>query len=282
MTAVFSHSRLSAFEQCKLKYKFRYIDKIVPEIEETIESYLGKVVHNALEWLYLQVKDKKIPTIDELIVCYSNSWKENYDEEIPIFRKDLTVGDYFNKGIRFLIDYYTEHKPFDDNTIEVEKAIIFDLDESGNYKIRGFIDRLSYNIKTNEYEIHDYKTSSNLPKDGALEKDRQLAFYAIAVKKWYDNAKNVRLVWHYLSFNKKLESERTDEQLQKLKEETLDLINEIESTTDFNPTKSPLCHWCEYKAICPAWGNKPPEKQTSLDDFSGFKIKEDDENGEIN
>ena len=38
---IYSHSRLSTFEQCKLKFKFRYIDKLTPEIENTIEGFLG-------------------------------------------------------------------------------------------------------------------------------------------------------------------------------------------------------------------------------------------------
>lgn len=264
---IFSHSRLSSFEQCKLKYKFRYIDKIIPDVDRTIESHLGSVVHSVLEWLYKEVKNNKIPSVDDLIVCYSNFWKEDYDPEINIIKKQFTVMDYFNKGIGFLINYHLENHPFDDNTLEIEKEIIFDLDEGGNYKIRGFIDRLSYNIKTNEYEIHDYKTSSRLPNDKDLEKDRQLAFYSIAIKEIYGNDKEIRLVWHYLSFNKKLDSKRTDEQLSQLKKDTLELIRKIESTINFNPTKSGLCPWCEYKPICPAWGNKMPGKQTSLDDF---------------
>src|SRR3989344_5583458 len=31
---LYSHSKISTFEKCKLKYKFRYIDKIEPEIKE--------------------------------------------------------------------------------------------------------------------------------------------------------------------------------------------------------------------------------------------------------
>jgi len=272
---VFSHSRLSTFEQCKLKYKFRYIDNIIPDIEKTIESHLGSVVHKTLEWLYNWVKKSRIPTIDEVIVNYSENWKEDYEEDIPIVKRYMTVGDYFNKGIQFLISYYTKHKPFDDNTIAVEKRIIFNLDEKGEYKIRGFIDRLVYNLKTGEYEVHDYKTSGNLPSQNILDKDRQLALYSIAIKELFGEEKKVILVWHYLSFNKRLHSKRTDEQLKQLKEETLNLIKEIESTTNFPPTKSALCHWCEYKPICPAWGNKPPEKQMSLKEYYELKEKED-------
>ncbi len=261
---IFSHSRLSSFEQCKLKYKFRYIDKIIPDMERTIESYLGNVVHSVLEWLYNQVKKNEIPTIDEVIVKYSEIWKKEYEEEILIVKKQMTAGDYFNKGIQFLIDYYMRHKPFDDNTLAVEKEIIFNLDDEGNYKIRGFIDRLVYNLDTEEYEVHDYKTSNNLPKQKFLDKDRQLALYSIAIKELFGEEKKVILVWHYLSFNQKLYSKRTDEQLKQLKQETLNLIREIELTSNFSHKKSALCNWCEYKSICPAFGNKPPEKQLTL------------------
>jgi len=272
---VFSHSKLSTFEQCKLKYRFRYIDKIIPDIDKTIESHLGSVVHSTLEWLYNEVKKNKLPTIDDVIVNYSENWKEDYEEEIPIMRKDMTVNDYFNKGIQFLINYYTKHKPFDDNTIAIEKGIIFNLDKEGKYKIRGFIDRLVYNLKTQEYEVHDYKTSGRLPSDESIENDRQLALYSIAIKEAFNHEKRVILVWHYLAFNKKIVSKRTDDQLKQLKEETLNLIKEIELTTTFPPRKSPLCNWCEYKPICPAWGNKPPEKQLTLKEY--FELKEKSE-----
>jgi len=271
---IFSHSRLSSFEQCKLKYKFRYIDNIIPDIDKTIESHLGSIVHETLEWLYNQVKKKYIPSLDEVIVNYSENWKKDYEEDIPIIRKNMTAKDYFNKGVQYLIDYYTKHKPFDDNTIAVEKHIIFDLDEKGDHKIRGFIDRLVYNLKTDEYEVHDYKTSKSLPSQKVLDKDRQLALYSIAIKEIYGTEKKVILVWHYLSFNKRFHSRRTDEQLKQLKQETLDLIKEIQTTIDFPPTKSALCNWCEYKSICPAWGNKPPIKQLTLRDFSEEEVRE--------
>ena len=38
---VYSHSRLSCFEQCPPKYKLNYIDKVETEVEEGIEAFLG-------------------------------------------------------------------------------------------------------------------------------------------------------------------------------------------------------------------------------------------------
>ena len=270
---VFSHSRLSTFEQCKLKYRFKYIDNIIPDIEKTIESHLGNAVHKTLEWLYKQVKFKKIPSLDQVIKRYTEDWREDFEEGIPIARKNLTPEHYFNKGIQFLVNYYMEHKPFDDNTIAVEKEIMVNLDDSGKYRIRGFIDRLAYNLETGEYEVHDYKTSNSLPKREDIEKDRQLALYSLAIKETFGEEKKIILIWHYLSFNRKIHSRRTNEQLKQLKEETLKLIKEVESTKEFPPTKSPLCNWCEYKAICPAWGNKPPERQITLEEYRKMREK---------
>ncbi len=246
---IFSHSRLSTFEQCPLKYKFRYIDKIPPRIF-SIESHLGGSVHSSLEWLYIQVKNGKIPSVEELIEHYSKEWNKKKNPDLAIADNSLTEKDYFNKGVKFLIDYYLKNKPFNDNTIEVEKKVTIALDEEGKYKIQGFIDRLSYNKETDEYEIHDYKTSNSLPYREKIDNDRQLALYAIAVKNLYGRDKNVCLVWHYLAYNRKICSRRTDEQLEQLKKDTIELIKRIKSTTDFPAKKSVLCKWCEYRDIC--------------------------------
>ena len=198
----YSHSRLNTFEQCPLKFKYRYIDKIKPEIEKTIEAHLGNVVHDSLEWLYNSVKEIKIPTIDELITYFSIKWQDEFSKEILIVKKKLTEKDYFNNGVRFLLDYYIKHRPFDDGTVECEKEISIELDE--NTKIKGFIDRLVHNIETGEYEVHDYKTGNFLPNQKQIDKDRQLALYSIAIKEIYGEDKKVILVWHYLAHNKKL------------------------------------------------------------------------------
>lgn len=272
--AVYSHSKLSTFEQCRLKYKYRYIDKIIPPIEKTVEAYLGSIVHKTLEWIYKEAKEVKVPTLDDIMIFYSKSWLDDY-EEFTIPKKGMTEKDYFNKGVKFLIDYYNEYKPFGDNTLGLEKEIFIDLDESGEHRIRGFIDRLSYNIETGEYEIHDYKTSNTLPSQEKIDKDRQLALYSIAVREMFPNAgetKGVKLIWHFLNFNKKIVSTRTEEQLNQLKKETIELIKEIESMSEgeFIPNVSKLCDWCPYKQICPAWNNleenKPRfEKQKKLE-----------------
>jgi len=277
MTEIYSHSKLSSFEQCPRKFKFRYIEKIIPEVEKTIESHLGSAVHETLEWLYTKVKEKIIPTLDEIIVKYNQIWEKEFSKEIRIIKPRLTYKDYFNKGVEFLITYYIQNQPFDDNTIEVEKKIVLELGENKEYKIQGFIDRLVYNLKTKEYEIHDYKTANSLPSKEKIEQDRQLALYSIAIKDIYKTKKRVRLVWHFLAHNKKIELKKTDQELEQLKKDIIKLIKKIQNTTHFPAEKSILCDWCEYKSMCPVWGNSPPapkpkqQKQQSLDNYPTIK-----------
>ena len=122
------------------------------------------------------------------------------------------------------------------------------------------------------YEIHDYKTSNHVPDQSVLDADRQLALYEIAVRKlWPNDVKKVDLVWHYVVFDKEMRSRRTPEQLEKLKKDTVALIDRIEAATDYPPCESNLCKWCNLRKICPLFSHEAktdelPAKEYLADD----------------
>ncbi|VVB83764.1 PD-(D/E)XK nuclease superfamily protein [uncultured archaeon] len=254
--AVYSYSRLETFEQCRLKFKYKYIDKIIPEIPKSIEAHLGGSVHKTLEWLYSQLIEKKIPSIDEVIMHYSEKWAEENMSKMLIVNKFAKEKDYFDKGVKFLIDYYFKHRPFKSNTIAVEKKIEINLDEAGDKKLVGFIDRLVHNVEKNEMEIHDYKTANTFPRKEDLEKNRQLALYSIAIKEEFGREKDISLIWHFLAYNEEVCIKKTDKQLEDLKKEVIELIDKIEATKTFPPNIQKLCDWCEYKNICEGWNSQ--------------------------
>jgi len=66
----------------------------------------------------------------------------------------------------------------------------------------------------------------------------------------FEKVNEVHLVWHFLAFNKTLTSSRTLEQLEKLKKEIIELINKIESATEFPANPSILCKWCGFRSYC--------------------------------
>ena len=69
---VYSHSRLSTFENCPLQFKFQYIDKI-KRYEAGIEAFVGLRFHKTMEKLYGELKFK-VNTLKELLDYYEEQW----------------------------------------------------------------------------------------------------------------------------------------------------------------------------------------------------------------
>lgn len=252
---IFSHSRLATFEQCPLKYRFKYIDQIEPRIGQGVEAFLGGMAHKALEKLYRDLKFKKENSLQGLLDYFNSEWKKCWNPAILIVRKEYAEENYRKMGEQFIADYYNRHKPFDEGkVVGLEKKVTIKLDHEGAYRLQGYIDRLM-TTGDGKYEIHDYKTSATLPYEEYLKEDRQLALYALAVLKKYQDAKDVKLVWHFLAFDKSIILEKTQEELERLRQDTIKLIDSVRSTKKFEPKKSSLCDWCEFRPICPEWSH---------------------------
>jgi putative RecB family exonuclease len=249
---VFSHSRIACFEQCPLKFRLRYIDKVKTEREQTIEAFMGSLVHSALEKLYRDLRFRKLNSLDELLAWFRDEWKRSWNDNILIVRKDYTQENYRRMGEDYIRDYYRRYKPFDQaRTIALEEKVSLSLDPGGRYRLRGIIDRLACG-GDGVYEVHDYKTRFNIPVKEYIEDDRQLALYALAVLHNYHDARRIRLVWHFLSVDKEVVLEKSQEELENLKRDTIEQIDRIRSERDFPPSPGPLCSWCEFRPECPS------------------------------
>jgi putative RecB family exonuclease len=253
---LFSHSRLSSYESCPLQYRYRYIDKITTEIEG-VEAFVGKRVHEVLERLYHHVRRyAQPPTLAQVQVRFRRDFEERWHPHVRIVRTENEAKFYLEHGARCLRNYYRTYYPFDQvETIAVELPVSLALDDGGQYKMRGILDRL-VKVQPGHYEVHDYKTGAYVPSRAQLEKDRQLPLYQIAVEQKYEDAHEVDLVWHYLSANRTVRLRRSQEQLAKLREDTISRIDEVSSAAEFPPRPGPLCRWCDYQERCPAGGGK--------------------------
>ncbi len=252
---IFSHSKLSLFENCPEAYKVKYIDKAFPDIPQSIHLFLGGVVHESLEWLHLEVQEGRSPGLDDLVEKFIGLWNEQITEDVRVTNGDIE--QYFNKGVKFLVDYYQKNKPFSDNTIDIEKHIVFPLGNT-SYKIQGYIDRI---VKNEEgYEVHDYKTNEYMKTQDQVDADRQLAFYHIGLNNLFGPETKVKLIWHFLAHNKTIESSRTQEQLERLEKETIELIERIKSNSDWPSCGKHWCDWCAYKKSNGISEYKSPKK----------------------
>lgn len=254
--ARYSHSKVSTFENCPYQYKLRYVDKIEVDIPNTIEAFMGGIVHKVFEKIYNMKKEGAIPSLIELMNFYKISWNEEYSDKILIVKKEFNAQDYLKKGWKFISDYYKKHHPFDKiDIIGIETEEIMTLPDGSEWHIR--IDKLGKDSEGNYY-VCDYKTSSRMKDQYEADKDRQLAMYSIWVRDKFKDAKSVKLVWHMLAFNEDVYSARTPEQERKTQEEVLIRIAQIEQAERecCFPTKtSALCNYCLYKSMCPEFGN---------------------------
>jgi putative RecB family exonuclease len=271
---LYSHSRLSTFEKCPLQYRYRYIDRIKRDVQG-IEAFMGKQVHDVLECLYAELAGGRCPALEQLVARYNDSWGAGFSDRIRIVKKEFTADHYRSVGERCIRSYYEGHRPFDqDVTVGLEARVQVPLDPDARYQVQGYIDRLA-KVDEGIYAVHDYKTSSSLPSDLNLRRDRQLSFYEMGVRKGYPDAREVRLIWHYLAFDQDLVSRRTPAELDEQCRRAIRLIDTIEAASEHPPRESALCRWCDYRDICPvqkeqyqaemrAAGEKPAAPPTAV------------------
>ena len=274
--ATYSHSRISTFENCPYKYKLQYIDKAEPEIENTIEAFMGGIVHQTLEDLYKRKKFKQRVSKESLIKFYRDTWEKEYSEDIKVVKENLSADNYRKMGEKFLNDYYETYKPFEQLTIlGLETQDRMTLPDGSQWHVR--IDKFACDDKGNYY-VMDYKTNARMKDQEEADEDRQLAMYSFWVKDKFKDAKSVKLVWHMLAFNKEVVSERTPQQLEKLQEEVISIIKKIESAKEFPTNVTKLCDYCGFKYMCPSFKHqteleiKEEESKKKFKDDDGLKI----------
>src|SRR5450830_1812819 len=91
--SVFSHSRIESYETCPKKYEFSYLIK-PPKGPDGIEAFMGSRVHDALEWLYGEVKACRAPDEEDLVERFRQVWDTEWEDDIRIVRPDRTADDY--------------------------------------------------------------------------------------------------------------------------------------------------------------------------------------------
>jgi RecB family exonuclease len=255
----FSPSKLDTYRDCPRRYRFRYVDGMRRRVE-TAETLVGSCVHKALEELYAGLIHGREYSLEETLAIFDREWAAGWSDAVLNRHKEYGPEHHRAAGRDCVRSYYQAFAPFrQDATLAVEKRLGFPL-RAGDEEVRieGLVDRLA---KAGEgvYEVHDYKTTANLPGQAELDADWQLAIYDIAVRENWPDAREVGLVWHFVRFGQTMRSARTAEGRDRLKGELSRLILTIRHDHVFAPRRSVLCGWCEYRDICPLWKPAPKE-----------------------
>ena len=83
-TDKFSYSKINTYKTCPQRFKINYLDKTYKP-HESIEAFMGKRVHEVLEWLYNEREYiGTFCTIDHLLDKYNQLWNEKWHQNIQI------------------------------------------------------------------------------------------------------------------------------------------------------------------------------------------------------
>ncbi len=292
-----SYSAINTYLQCPQKYKFQEIDRI--KVPKSREAIFGTLIHNTLKFTFS--RDPLFPTFNEVINYFRENWptKESISKEADHDSLNLSAEEkaYFEEGVRVLKKFYEKNAPWNFTVVDLESHFEIPLeDKNGSVHIlAGKIDRID-KLPDNTYEIIDYKTAKRMPSQAALDKDLQLSLYSLGLQKRWPHlkAEDIKLSLYFLKHSEKLSTKITSATTTKTKNELLKTINEIQaklsSGKEFEPMPGPLCDWCGYKPICPAWSHlyrkntqaintkSPEEMDIIIKEY--FEIKKTDKQNE--
>jgi hypothetical protein len=152
----FSFSKLSMYEECPLKYKFKYIDKL-PEKPKPYFAF-GNSVHAALEFFH-DPAHKEAPPLEKLLSCFKEEWdakdwrEKGYADQ---FRSDA---DY-QAGLKMLTGYYRKHHAAFAPPFLVEYSTDVEVD---GLKVRIIADKIEH-AGGGELVLIDYKTGKDVKR----------------------------------------------------------------------------------------------------------------------
>lgn len=218
-----SYSHIASFDECPAHYRAKYILGI-PE-PATAMTTLGTAVHKALN-------------SDDPLETYKKSWKDSGFLSPEQRKKTRQLGEDVLK--KYLSDEkYFRHKP---RFTEHE----FSVPVSNDLKIVGRMDRVDV-WEDGTVEIIDYKTSSKLPEQKDVDKNLQLSFYALAADALNMGTK-IKFTLYFLQFGQAISTTRSQEDLEKAREEILKIRDEIQNS-DF-ACNGRFCDTCAFKMLC--------------------------------
>jgi RecB family exonuclease len=229
------------FDICPLHYKAKVIFNI-PTPTASVQSF-GISIHSALYNLYKLIQEGKSTSVKTLIELLKKEWvNEGYSNK-------KHEQERFSQAIKMLKEFYKTELKTKIRPLELELPFSFAL--KNGVKVFGKIDRIDK--KGKGIEIIDYKTGANNPKAEKTH-ELQLKMYALAATKVKDEILNRRpeditLTIHFLEGNTKKSMTFKKEDLDKLEDDLIRKIEEIEKS-DFKCSKSVLCINCEYKMLC--------------------------------
>jgi putative RecB family exonuclease len=245
---LFSFSRVKTFHQCPLRYRYRYL-KGMREAFRSIESYLGNVVHEVLEWLYEERHNTGSPNIDAALDRFAHQWQYSSNDNVAVVRTDDDPDGYFRIGREMLERFHRGTFQRDrSETLALEQR--FSLRLSPEIAFTGIADRVGRTEKGLLFVV-DYKTSKSEGDSSEFSEGLQAPLYAACALGHHDETEALA-GYHYLRHGTTRWHRISRAMGESLKDRFLSLAEGVIAAAEFPARPGILCAWCGFNAVCPS------------------------------
>ena len=244
-----SPSRAADFKSCPQLFRFRAIERL-PEPPTTHQAR-GTTAHLALQQLFDLPPTQR--TADRLHQLFREAWASirASDEFRDLFDDVEAERDWGLESLALLSNYFSLEDPAEIEPRDREYDMMEDLD---GLVIRGILDRID-ELPDGDLVITDYKTGKPPPERYALSSFFALKIYALLIRKQTDRTP-IELRLLYLNGPALYRLPINDAQLDGMERQLRALWKAIDRAIErdfFPPRAGPLCNWCSFQDICPAW-----------------------------
>jgi len=250
-----SPSKVAAFTDCALAFRFSVIDRL-PE-PPAPWSTRGTLVHAALERLFL------LDPSDRTIAAASSA----LDEAFAALRLDAEFIDlhlspneqaaFVDDARRLVRNYFRLEDPASVRPIGIELMLDADI---GGARVRGIIDRLELD-HNGELVVTDYKTGKAPAERYERGRLDGVQLYSLLCERNFGRRPaRVRLL--YLGDPLEISTSPSDQSTKAAERKVGAIWTAVERACDrddFRPRPSRLCEYCAFRAYCPSFGGDPDE-----------------------
>jgi len=241
-----SPSSVGTFNQCPMRFKFSKLDKIKEPSTEA--QVIGSFVHEILEHLYAYDQDER--TLSNARSIAKHLWYSKWLGEYEDLDEKSDINEFRWKSWWCVENYFELEDPTTLQPSGLETKVNGDID---GVPIFGIVDR--WHIEDGKIVVSDYKTGKKPKKAYEWEKKLQIMIYVDLLEKEVGvDAEYGELI--YLKSPNKVRYEATPELRESVSvtlRNTWDEVITSCNSGEFECRTGPLCNWCNFKNICPAW-----------------------------
>lgn len=251
-----SPSKVSAFKDCALAFRFSAIDRLPePPSEPAVK---GTTVHRALELLFGLEPDERTPQMAQECLAEAMVEMHQNSEFVQLALGEDALTAFAADAAKMVDRYFTLEDPRTIKPVGLEMMLEADV---GGVLVRGIIDRLEES-SDGSLVVTDYKTGRT---PSVIQEQSRLGgvhFYAFLCQNVLGRLpERIQLV--YLGRDPQVITATPSEQSVRGVEKKVSAIwSAVERACeheDFRPKKSALCNWCSFQAYCPVFGGDPDE-----------------------